>query len=37
MPVRVIMNDRTALLGAARYAALHPPDPQPDRGARPRS
>src|SRR5207247_2091874 len=24
MPVRVIMNDRTALLGAARHAALAP-------------
>jgi glucokinase len=23
MPVRVILNDKTALQGAARYAALH--------------
>jgi glucokinase len=28
MPVRVILNDRTVLLGAARYALLHAPSTQ---------
>ncbi len=27
MPVKVILNDKTALLGAALYAALHPASP----------
>jgi glucokinase len=34
IPVRVILNEKTALLGAARYATLHAMDQQTHRGMR---
>ena len=34
IPVRVILNDQTALNGAARYAAMHTPETPPGGGTR---